>query len=73
MTSPQARMANDIAAQFRYLGERDGAAQVAAHIAKFWDARMVAELVRLAEAGEEDLDPLAATAAALLRAQVPTA
>ncbi len=65
-TSPQVRMANEIAAQFRHLPAGEAAAAVAGHIRTFWEPRMTAELVRLIDAGAADLDPLVLAAARLL-------
>lgn len=66
-TSPQVRLANDIAAQFRHQPPDEAAAAVAQHIRAFWEPRMRADLLRRAETEPEALDPLARAAARLLR------
>ncbi|NIJ09926.1 formate dehydrogenase subunit delta [Saccharomonospora amisosensis] len=65
-TSPQARMAADIAAQFRHQPAEQAAAAIANHIRMFWDPRMKAELRKLAENDPDALDPLALAAVRLL-------
>lgn len=65
-TSPQARMAADIAAQFRHQPADQAAAAIANHIRMFWDPRMKAELRKLAENDPDSLDPLALAAVRLL-------
>ncbi|WP_407354505.1 formate dehydrogenase subunit delta [Luteimonas sp. R10] len=65
-----ADMANDIAAYFR--SEPDHAAAVAgmvAHLQRFWEPRMRAQLVRHCRQGAEGLDPLAREALAELQRQ----
>jgi formate dehydrogenase subunit delta len=53
-------MANDIAAFFAADPDPAAAAeQVAAHLKKFWEPRMRAEIRRHADAGGEGLSPLA--------------
>ncbi|MEV6301225.1 formate dehydrogenase subunit delta [Actinoplanes sp. NPDC051861] len=64
--SPQVRMINDIAAQFRHQAPDAAAAAIAEHIRAFWDPRMRAELARRVEAEPEALDPLALAAGRLL-------
>ncbi|WP_199429803.1 formate dehydrogenase subunit delta [Qaidamihabitans albus] len=66
-TSPQIRMANDIAVQFRHQPPERAAEAICTHIRMFWDPRMKAELLRLMDSEGEDLDPLALAAARLLR------
>ena len=65
--SPEARMANDIAVQFRGLPTRQGAEAVAGHINRFWEPRMRARLVQQVALGTSGLDPLVVAAAALVR------
>jgi formate dehydrogenase subunit delta len=61
------RLANDIAAQFRHLPPDEAAADVANHIRRFWDPRMRAELLALADQRQADLDDGAFAAVELLR------
>jgi formate dehydrogenase subunit delta len=61
------RLANDIAAQFRHRPEDEAAAEVAAHIRRFWDPRMRAELLTLADHRQVDLDAGVLAAVELLR------
>jgi formate dehydrogenase subunit delta len=65
--SPEARMANDIAVQFRGLPLTSGAEAVAAHINRFWEPRMRARLLQHIAAGTGGLDPLVLAAAGLVR------
>ncbi len=67
VVAPQVRLANDVAAQFKHLGHDAAVAGVVAHLTTFWDPRMRAQLVAAADAGDDDLDPLAAEAAARFR------
>jgi formate dehydrogenase subunit delta len=64
---PHVRLANEIARQFAHKAPAEGAAKIAAHIKVVWDPRMKAALVAHLDAGGEDLDPVAALAAAQLR------
>lgn len=65
---PSVRLANDIAAQFAHrLDPAAAATEMARHIRDFWEPRMVAALVAVAEEPSAGLDPLAARAADLLR------
>ncbi|MFF5990974.1 formate dehydrogenase subunit delta [Prauserella flavalba] len=61
--SPQVRMANDIAVQFRHLPLEEAAKAIANHIRMFWDPRMKSELRRLVEEDPTSFDPVALTAA----------
>jgi formate dehydrogenase subunit delta len=61
------RMVNDIARQFRHLPPAEAADAVASHVRRFWDPRMRARLLELAEHDGDGLDPLAIEAAAKLR------
>ncbi|OBF33861.1 formate dehydrogenase [Mycobacterium sp. ACS1612] len=61
------KMINNIAAHFGYLRDEQAANAVADHIRRFWDPRMKQRLLLLAASDTEDLDPIAATAAGLLR------
>ena len=54
----QVRMANDIAAQFRYLPHEQAVGAVAGHLRSFWDPRMRAQLIGYVDAGGEGLDQL---------------
>jgi formate dehydrogenase subunit delta len=65
--SPEARMANDIASQFRRLPDRLGAEAVAGHINRFWEPRMRARLLQQIATGTTGLDPLVVAAAGLVR------
>jgi formate dehydrogenase subunit delta len=58
-----ARMANQIASQFRHKATEDAIAGVATHLRNFWDPRMRQELKALIKAGSVELDPLAIEAA----------
>lgn len=64
--SPQVRLANDIAAQFHHLAPQAAAEAIASHLDRFWDARMIADLLRRVRSGDGDVDPLAVAAAGLL-------
>jgi formate dehydrogenase subunit delta len=61
------RLANDVAAQFHSRPPAEGAAAVAEHLRMFWDPRMRAALLAHVDAGRDGLDPLAVTAAGMLR------
>lgn len=60
-------MANQIATQFGYLPTDQAVTAVAEHIKRFWDPRMKRRLTALADSGGGELDPVAVSAAALLR------
>ncbi|TCN41079.1 NADH-dependent formate dehydrogenase delta subunit FdsD [Kribbella orskensis] len=64
---PHVRLANEIARQFAHREPADAAARIANHIKAVWDPRMKAALVAQLDSGGEDLDPIAALAAAQLR------
>ncbi|MFF5076498.1 formate dehydrogenase subunit delta [Actinoplanes sp. NPDC000266] len=64
--SPQVRMINDIAVQFRHQAPEAAAVAIAEHIRAFWDPRMRTELARRLESEPQTLDPLALAAARLL-------
>jgi formate dehydrogenase subunit delta len=66
-TLPVVRLANDIAANFRHLPPDEAAADVANHIRRFWDPRMRAALLELADHQQVDLDPGVIAAVRLLR------
>ncbi len=57
------RLGRDIVRQFEHLPADAAAEQVAAHIARFWEPRMRAELEALVGGGAPDIDPLLAAAA----------
>jgi formate dehydrogenase subunit delta len=61
------RMINNIAAHFGYLRGEQAAAAVADHIKRFWDPRMKQRLLLFVASDTTDLNPVAVTAAALLR------
>jgi len=62
--SPQVRMANEIAVQFRHWKDQEEAATaIAAHIRKFWAPRMVADLLSQVRTDAQAIDPLAIAAA----------
>jgi formate dehydrogenase subunit delta len=61
------RMINSIAAHFGYLRAEHAAAAVADHIKRFWDPRMKRRLLLLVASDTRDLDPVALSAASLLR------
>ncbi|MEI2764651.1 MAG: formate dehydrogenase subunit delta [Dermatophilaceae bacterium] len=63
-TGPAAvvRLANDIARQFAHLPAAEAAEHVATHLTKFWERRMLTDLVMRTRAGEDELDPLVVTA-----------
>jgi formate dehydrogenase subunit delta len=61
------RMINDIARQFHHLPAGEAAEAIAGHVRRFWDPRMRARLLTLADSGAEPLDPLALAATELLR------
>lgn len=59
---------NLIAAQFGYLGAAEAAEEVATHLERFWEPRL---LRRLLEAGSAGLEPVAAAAVRRLRDRLP--
>ena len=61
------KMINNIAAHFGYLRSEQAAAAVADHIKRFWDPRMKQRLLLFVASDTTDLDPVAITAASLLR------
>jgi formate dehydrogenase subunit delta len=66
VTATQVRMANDIAAQFRYLPPEAAVTAIVTHLRSFWDPRMRAQLRRYIAEGGTALDPLVIEAAAQL-------
>jgi formate dehydrogenase subunit delta len=62
-------MANQIAKYFVAQPGADGAAAVADHLKKFWDPSMRADILAWTGAGGGGLEPLAARAVELLRAE----
>ena len=56
------RMGADIARQFAHRDHDQAVEEVSAHILKFWDPRMRAELSRSVAAGDDDLEPILAEA-----------
>lgn len=65
-------MANQIATFFGSQPREDQVARTAGHFSDYWDPRMRAELIRIAESGASGLSPLAAAAAERLRAELAT-
>lgn len=63
----QYRMANDIAAHLQHLPSDEAAEAVAAHIRRFWDPRMRAQLLEQAGQAGTDCDLLLAAAVDLLK------
>ncbi len=63
---PAVRLAHDIAAQFTYLSDDEGAAAVANHIRLTWDPRMRQQLAAAVDQGGEH-DPLVVEAVKQLR------
>jgi formate dehydrogenase subunit delta len=61
-------MANQIATFFRSQTHEDPVERVAGHLRDFWDPRMRAEIVQIAEKGRPDLDPIALAAVKRLAA-----
>ncbi|KAB7744916.1 formate dehydrogenase [Nostocoides sp. F2B08] len=55
-------MGADIARQFAHRDHDQAVEEVSAHILKFWDPRMRAELRRCVTEGDDDLDPILAEA-----------
>lgn len=68
-TPPVVRMGNDLERQLAHLPAERAAEEVAAHITKFWEPRMQAELVAILRAGTPPLGPVLAAAARLLAGQ----
>jgi len=64
-----ARLANDIAVQFPHQSDTQAAETIAAHIAAFWEPRMVAELAALSSRPDSGLAERARAAARLLAGQ----
>lgn len=67
-TPPVVRMGTDLERQLAHLPVDRAAAEVAAHITKFWEPRMQADLVAILHAGTPPLGPVLAAAARLLAA-----
>lgn len=61
---PLARMANDITRQFGHLSDQDAAERIATHIEKFWERRMIDQLLTLVRRQDPSIDPLLARAMA---------
>ncbi|MEO6821314.1 MAG: formate dehydrogenase subunit delta [Candidatus Nanopelagicales bacterium] len=60
------RYANEVAVQFPRLSDDDAAVAVAAHIRRYWDPSIRADLQEHLDAGGADLLPIALAAARLL-------
>ena len=56
------RMGHDIARQFAHRDHDAAVEEVSAHILKFWEPRMRAELRRCVDAGDHDIEPILAEA-----------
>ena len=56
------RMGHDIARQFAHRNHHDAVEEVSAHILKFWEPRMRAELRRCVAARDDDIEPILAEA-----------
>ena len=67
------RMAGQIAAFFRAYPEAEAAANIAAHINKFWSRRMREDFLSQFPAGDERLDPLLRIARAGIKGAMPKA
>jgi formate dehydrogenase subunit delta len=67
-SAAEQRLVNDIARQFHHLPPAQAATAIAGHVSRFWDPRMRAALFALVDAGASGLDPLAVSAAELIRA-----
>jgi formate dehydrogenase subunit delta len=65
---PTVRMLNDIAAQFAHRAPEVAAAAVAGHVRRFWEPRMRTQLLAATLDGAVMLEPVAAAAVTLLRA-----
>ncbi len=52
------RMGNDIARQLAHLPPEQAAAEIAAHVTRFWDPRMRRELLTHLGQGDPSMDPL---------------
>ena len=65
--APQAKMANEIAVQFRHRRPGEAAQTIASHIQRFWAPRMVQQLIGHADNRDAELDPLIVEAVKLLR------
>ena len=66
--APTVRMLNDIAVQFAHRPLEVAAAAVAAHVRRFWEPRMRVQLLAATLDGSALLEPGAAAAVTLLRA-----
>jgi formate dehydrogenase subunit delta len=64
---PHVRLANEIARQFAHRAPADAATAIANHLKAVWDPRMKRALLASLDAGDDDLDPVAALAAEQLR------
>ncbi|HRW19747.1 MAG TPA: formate dehydrogenase subunit delta [Dermatophilaceae bacterium] len=57
------RLSADVARQLAHLPEgSDRSAELATHLTKFWERRMIRELVARVRAGEAGIDPLVVAA-----------
>jgi formate dehydrogenase subunit delta len=64
---PHVRLANEIAKQFAHRAPADAATAIANHLRAVWDPRMKKALLASVDAGDDELDPVAALAAEQLR------
>jgi formate dehydrogenase subunit delta len=60
------RLVNDIAVQFPHLADAEAVPAIAAHIKRFWEPRMLAELAALSGRPDSGLTERAGAAARLL-------
>ncbi|AXB42109.1 formate dehydrogenase subunit delta [Amycolatopsis albispora] len=65
--SPQVRLANEIALQFRGQSPDRAAAAIAHHIRQFWEPRMRADLLARVDADPSSVDPVVVAAVQQLR------
>ena len=65
---PVVRLAGDVARAFAHLAPDDAAQAVSGHLARFWEERLIDELVARVRAGEPGIDPLVVAAVRSLSA-----
>lgn len=61
------RLAHDLARNFANLPKGDAAIELATHIDKFWEPRMIDELLEHVDADDGSIDPIVVAAAKELR------
>jgi formate dehydrogenase subunit delta len=64
---PYVRLANEVAVQFPQLSDDEAAVAVAAHLRRYFEPRLRADLLAYLAAGGTDLLPIAHAAVVLLR------